>query len=130
MKIDLKKWNQKRLETEKELRDLKTSIREGGERPSLAWTGTKYEPKVIYFAPGMGQQRDYQRIEILKLTATQLYQLRAHLRNRQHVHRTVTYDGAGNRTETQYCMDDQKLVAAALLPEYLLPRLEAAEAAT
>lgn len=86
MKMELEKWNEARKKIETQLKELKRSIRRGGEREYIAFNAEKraYEPKMMVFGPGQGTYKDYGRLQSLKQEATRLYAIRAFSRGRVH----------------------------------------------
>lgn len=115
MKINIQKWNQKRQEIEAQIKSLKTSIREGGERPIVVarYDGGRWiqEEKMQRFGPGRGTFEDHKRLEALKLCATGLYTLRAHLRGRQHRQKIVITHGDGRQTYKAITKEDEATLA-------------------
>lgn len=88
--MDIKTWNESRLTTEKQIRELKRIIRKGGTRILPRWsclpTGKwGYADVPLTTGPGQGLWEDWKRLGELKAQATALYVERAAARGRTHL---------------------------------------------
>lgn len=121
MKIDLKKWNERRLKVEAEIKELDRSIRLGGGRMGLSWNKDtrKYEPKMIQYGPGQGTCGDWEKLHALQHEATSLYATRALLRNKLHRQKIVWYSGQGLRNEEVLTIEHERETWN--LSKYVLP---------
>lgn len=72
MKLDIEKWNKERIRIETEIKASKEYIRTPGRMPSGS---------------------EWSALDQLKALATRMYMLRAELRNRLHIQKTVSYVG-------------------------------------
>lgn len=123
MKINLEKWNTRRLAVEAEIRTLKTGIREGSDRPLDLWNPDtrKYEQKVAWVQPGFGTYKEYARLDLLKNEATCLYKVRAQYRGRQHQLLAVTYSPTGVKAVEALTKEGEREGIQGWMEEYALP---------
>ena len=91
MKLDIEKWNKERIRIETEIRASKEYIRTPGRMPSYS---------------------EWAALDQLKGLATRMYMLRAELRNRLHMQKTVKYvgdfSGVTKKVEEPYDRAQQK----------------------
>lgn len=131
MKIDVEKWNKDRVQVEAEIKALKHLIRKEP-RVLKFWAVEDGAYTTYEVTQPHGTDKDFSDLACLRQKATSLYQIRAHLRGKQHRLKEVVYRSrpGGDTKEVLALSKEQEAEQIGYLIEDYALCEEAPEAAT